>query len=297
MSYARTLCRFAAVLASIPALPLPSAAEDAAVAADTPADKSGYHLFRPVPRELLRAMNTDRPDAPESPYTVDAGHFQVEMSLLGFTRDRYNSESRTRQVLAAAPLLLKAGVLDDLDLELGLEPYTQVEVKDRNTGEDETISGFGDTILRAKWNLWGNDEGKTACALLPFVKFPTAHHDLGNGEFEGGLATPLDIELPGDFLLGLMPEIDVARNPDDDRYYADFYHAASLAHDLVGGLGASIGLAGFVDLSGEQPYRAYFDVDLTFAVTSDLQLDCGVMVGLTKAADDIGLFLGISVRA
>src|SRR5688572_5942243 len=41
--------------------------------------KSHYHLFNPTPRAQMREMSTDRPDQTESPYTVDAGHVQVEM--------------------------------------------------------------------------------------------------------------------------------------------------------------------------------------------------------------------------
>src|SRR5258707_15821817 len=44
-----------------------------------PVDKSGYTLFNPTPREYMRAFTTDRPDLTESPFTVDAGHFQLEM--------------------------------------------------------------------------------------------------------------------------------------------------------------------------------------------------------------------------
>src|SRR5687767_2381830 len=50
-------------------------------------DKSGYHLFDPTPRALMREMSTDRPDTTESPRTVDAGHFQLEMSFVDFTRE------------------------------------------------------------------------------------------------------------------------------------------------------------------------------------------------------------------
>src|SRR6266436_4230281 len=50
-------------------------------------DKAAYHLFNPTPREYLREMVADRPDKTESPYTVDAGHFQVETDLVSYTRD------------------------------------------------------------------------------------------------------------------------------------------------------------------------------------------------------------------
>ena len=39
-------------------------------------------------------MNTDRPDQTESAYTVDAGHFQVEMDLVNVAFDRNYSGGR-----------------------------------------------------------------------------------------------------------------------------------------------------------------------------------------------------------
>ena len=40
----------------------------------------------------LRDLEADRPDATESPRTVDSGHIQVESSVLGYTRDRSGGE-------------------------------------------------------------------------------------------------------------------------------------------------------------------------------------------------------------
>ena len=50
-------------------------------------DKSSHTLFNPTPDTLMREMSTDRPDASESPYTVDAGHYQMESDLIARTRD------------------------------------------------------------------------------------------------------------------------------------------------------------------------------------------------------------------
>lgn len=56
--------------------------------ADEPPDKNGYNLFHATPDALLREMATDRPDKTESAYSVDAGHYQIEMDLLTYTYDR-----------------------------------------------------------------------------------------------------------------------------------------------------------------------------------------------------------------
>src|SRR5687768_7839887 len=86
------------------------------LAAAFAADKSGYHLFNSTPREQMREMSTDRPDKTESPYTVDAGHFQIEMDLFSYSYDRYNSARRDvrAESLSIAPMNLKAGLCNNV---------------------------------------------------------------------------------------------------------------------------------------------------------------------------------------
>src|SRR6185295_7327560 len=88
-------------------------------------DKSSYNLFHPTPRSLLRELTTDRPDKTESPYTVDAGHFQLEMDLVAYTYDRYTDPAggpRTES-WAIAPFNIKAGLLNNVDLQLVVGTY------------------------------------------------------------------------------------------------------------------------------------------------------------------------------
>ena len=77
--------------------------------------------------KTLRDLEADRPDATESPRTVDAGHFQVEMSLLGYSRDRsggMRSESWTW-----AETNIKYGLNDSMDLQLVFSPYVRESVR------------------------------------------------------------------------------------------------------------------------------------------------------------------------
>src|SRR3954468_7562387 len=142
-------------------------------------DKSGYDLFHPTPQNAMREMETDRPDKTESPITVDAGHYQLEMDLATYTADR--SKHEKVDAWGIAPVNLKIGVFSNLDLQLVVETYNVEETTDRDTGHTKRASGFGDTTMRAKYNFWGNDGGPTAFAVMPFLKLPTASHDLGNG--------------------------------------------------------------------------------------------------------------------
>ena len=140
-----------------------------------PIDKSGYTLFNPTPRQFMRELTPDRPDKTESPYTVDAGHFQIEMDVLNYSYDRHTparDETRFERV-RIAPLNLKLGLLNNIDLHLGIESYVSTRAHDPASGAVETHRGFGDVIPRLKVNLWGNDGGESAGAIMPFFKLPT----------------------------------------------------------------------------------------------------------------------------
>lgn len=260
------------------------------------ADKWQYTLINPTPRDLLREMSTNRPDTTESPRTVDAGHFQFEASFVDYSYDRNSPDSGTTRGLAIAPTLLKAGLLNNVDFQLGIEPYLWFRTTDRDAGATEVNQGFGDTVLRLKVNLWGNDEGDTALALMPFVTLPTATDGVGAGKVQGGLIVPFSALLSDDFTLGLMVEFDAVYVGEEDRYIAEFVHTATISRPLVGNLDAFIEYAGFAGMSGGQPYIASFNAGLTYGVTPDWQLDAGVRVGLTRASEDVGLFAGMSMR-
>ena len=129
-----------------------------------------YNLFHPTPKDQMRSFETDRPDATESPVTVDAGHFQFETDLFRTERLKTHGIETIRNFYNA--FNMKLGITNTLDLQLIAEPfYTQ---KVSGNGYTHKSSGFGSLTLRAKQNLWGDNGGKTALALLPFINIPTA---------------------------------------------------------------------------------------------------------------------------
>ena len=92
----------------------------------------------------MREMNTDRPDKTESPFTVDAGHLQIEADILNYTYDRYNpAHTDTRiETVSIAPMNLKVGLRNDVDLQLVLETYASVRAHDIPTGGVQKNRGF-----------------------------------------------------------------------------------------------------------------------------------------------------------
>ncbi len=250
-------------------------------------DKSAFHLFNPTPRELMRDMSTDRPDVTESPITVDAGHLQVEMSFVEYARDRSTDR------FDVAPLNLKIGLTNFADLQLVLNPYTHIE------SAEVAVDGFGDTQVRLKLNMWGNDGGTTALALMPFITLPTGDGDVGVSEVEGGLIIPFSTELPAGFGLGLMLELDCVRNDADDGYRLDLVHSAAVGREIAGPLGGFVEYVGVMPFDpddGADSYIATLGGGCTYAISPDLQLDAAVQFGLTDSADDFSILLGLSFR-
>jgi len=264
----------------------------------SPKDKSGYHLFNPTPRVLMREMSTDRPDITESAYTVDAGHFQVEMDLASFSYDRHNPEADGTRVEAwsFATTNFKVGLLNNVDLQLVVPFFNTVRTDDRAAGMVSRDRGFGDLSVRLKVNLWGNDGGRTALAVMPFLKIPTAGDDLGNDAVEGGIIVPLAVELPGGWGLGLMAEFDFNEDGDGRGYHAEFVDSITLSHDLIGALGGYLEFVSIASTERGADWIGMVDVGLTYALSEDLQLDAGVNIGVSRAADDINPFIGFSWR-
>ncbi|MBL9213842.1 MAG: transporter [Opitutaceae bacterium] len=258
-------------------------------------DKSARSFFNRTPEAELRELSTDRPDLTESPYTVDAGWWQVEMDLVSHARDHDTAAGADTQVsaLSLAQINLKIGLTNSIDLQTVIASYTRVRTTDRLTGDRATVSGFGDVTSRLKINCWGNDGGDSAFALMPFVKWPTNRHGLGNDSVEGGLIVPYARELPGGWGMGVMTELDLVRNVADEGYTADWVNTITFGRDLAGKLGGYVELAATCT-RGADPVT--FDCGLTYGATRHLQFDVGANLGLTDAAEDLTLFAGLSFR-
>jgi hypothetical protein len=255
-------------------------------------DKGQFTLFNPTPRALMREMLTDRPDTTESPYTVDAGHFQVELSLIEYAHDRQRGV--TTDTIAALPSNVKVGLLNNVDLQLVFAPYVNQRIK--VAGASARNDGFGDTIVRLKANFFGNDGGAVAVGIMPYVKSPTAANDLGNGRVEGGLILPLAVQLPAGFDLGTMLEIDVLRNAANNGYGTGLLHTATLGHAIFGKLSGYVEYAGTTFVRAGSSYLAVVGTGLTYGIGEDVQFDVGANFGISHSANDYNVFVGLSFR-
>ena len=258
-------------------------------------DKWQYTLCDPVPDSALRSFNPDRPTKAFNPYTVDAGHFQYEMDLINYAYQKTGTV-RTNTILAPNPTL-KLGITNNIDFELNIAPFEQVETKDVATGISSRFTGPSDLFLRSKINLWGNDGGKSAFALIPYVKAPTAPNDIGNGAAEGGIIAPLSFSLPNDFTLLFNSEIDILKNSLDNDYHAGFINLVNLSKPIIKDVTLYVELWSDVIDDPAHTVRQYsFDTAIAWTVRANTQIDIGANFGLNSDTPAIQVYAGLAQR-
>jgi hypothetical protein len=268
-----------------------------AAAAPQP-DKSQYSLLDPTPDDQMRAFTPERPTLALVPFTVDAGHFQYESDLFNYTHTNYLGAD-TISYLTADPTI-KLGLTNWIDFEVELNGYLNATTHSNVTGA--LISnghGFGDTLIKTKFNVFGNDGGTFALAIMPILKVPSAAPGLGNGQVEGGVVAPLQINLPQDYTLILQTEIDALKNAGNDGRHANFANLACLSHPLPFiSKDLSLSVEFFSSVGTDSGIQAVytFDTGLAYLILPNVQLDVGANFGLTKASPDMNIYTGISAR-
>jgi hypothetical protein len=259
-------------------------------------DKSAFNLFNPTPVGQLREMTIDGTGATQSPYTVDVGHFQMEMMLFSYSYDRNSADGEQDRFksLAIAPTALKVGLLNQLDAQLLLEPYNVL--KEQAGTNELTRGGFGDTSVRLKYNLWGNDAGLTALAVMPYLKFGTSQEGIGSSGIEGGVILPMAVMLPWHFEMWLTSRFDAVRDASGSGSHAEFANGISLAYDLANKVVGYVQFSSVVSSEGGADWSGLFETGLIYSVTDNIQLNGGVNIGVTTAADDWTVFVGLAYR-
>ena len=252
----------------------------------------------PAAAQALRELTTDRPDQTESPITVDKGHFQVEMDFITATRDRSREAGRDVRTTSygVMPINFKYGLTDTADIQFVFDSYQHSQTKDLATGRvlDKT-SGVGDLTIRYKYNFFG-DDGGNALGVMPFVKIPTNSNGIGNKYIEGGVILPYAIELGEGVGLGLMTEVDLLRNSGDTAYNPTFINSATVGFDVTSRVGAYVELFTAKSTEPGALWEVQADAGMSYALSPTAALDFGVNVGVTKAAPDIGPFVGLSIK-
>ena len=249
--------------------------------------KKQFHLFKPTPKNLMRGLETDRPDITESAYSVDAGHFQIETDLFKTVKNGTRSNYTRQNFYNLANL--KIGLNNHSDLQLVVENYVTEKVK---VGDQLSRSrGFGQLTLRYKHNLWGNDEGKTALAVMPYLSFPTGKF-VAHQSVEGGIIFPFALALNDDWGMGAQAQIDFIKT--ESGYDQQVLNSITFARDFAKNWNAFIESYYTYQLKAAV-FNLSVNGGVSYSISDNLKLDAGFNYGLTKNTDKV-YFTGFSFR-
>jgi hypothetical protein len=235
----------------------------------------------------------DRPGLGTPACTIESGRFALELGLLDWTQD--GAGLNEADEIAAGNLLLRYGLTDSLEVQLGWTAYTHIRT--RSGGLSDSVDGVGDLLVALRRNLLNPDGSGFAIALMPYVSLPTGSDGIGGGDWGAGLIVPMSHELPGGFALGFTAMADAAVDADGDGRHLAYRGILGLDVPLSGALGATIELsAGRDEDPAGHSTEVLAGLSAGWTPNGDLQLDIGANIGLNDAAADVQLYVGIAKR-
>jgi hypothetical protein len=255
------------------------------------AQQKGYSLFKPVPKEEMRDMETDRPDVTETPITVDAGHFQYEASLLDYSK-QYKGASRIN-TYTINQLNFNVGITGSTAFQVMLDSYVIESERPIGSTLKTTSQGIGDVTLRIKQNLMGNDGGNFAIAMLPYLKVPTAKYKEDN-RTEFGLSVPIRIQLPSEWTLGTQVEVDRLQEEGEQALHTDLLQSLSLSHELFKNMEGLVETYYTYGIKKHE-WNNFLNAALQYEASSNCKFDAGINYGVQHEATR-SFFLGMAYR-
>lgn len=254
-------------------------------------DKSQYTLFNPTPVDLRRPYNTDRPSKTDSPFTIDAGVFQIESDVWNWTLD-YEKGVRTRTWIVGNTNF-KLGLTNWMDLQVFPQFYVNTRTSGPSFGRPVEHNGFGDTTVRLKINLLGDDGGKLVVGFVSSLKIPTNTGHTGNHVWEPGFGLSVNYSLPFGFTLFAQTRIDILDKPRSSKMRVQWQNPIGLSRTIAGNLSGYVEL---YDAISSGPWVGTLDTGLIYQVSPNFSIDVDSFFGLTNSAPDYNVFSGFGYR-
>jgi hypothetical protein len=261
------------------------------------ADKSQYTLFNPTPDRLMRHFSTDRPHTTDNPFTIDAGHVQIETNLLGYELSRPDLEGTITEAFDVATTNIRIGLTNSAEIDFFPQPFGIISTRPLDPSAAFRSSGVGGLVIRAKVNLWGNDTfgepGSTALGLLPIVSLPTDRTNAVSPTYvEGRLMVPFSVQLSDKLTFETFPGVLYLRDSAAATHHAEFLTTANFEYEWT----ETFGTFYEVVYQFGRDDIVLLDTGFTYLLNKNVQLDAAVNFGVTRAAPRIIPFIGITMR-
>lgn len=231
------------------------------------------------------AVEFERPGTGFSTSTIPVGKLAWEQSLANahYFEDQNEQGQTVKHTLVYADTLLRTGLSDDVELQLGWQGPAWSKTK--IAGQSSEQDGLGDVSIAVKKSI-DLDDDKLSMAVLAQAVIATGNASFSvqddiytlassiNYAYSEGLTTGLSMFYSvqdGQWRATAVPNLNYALN-DKWAGYSELVYSKAESEDYEYGLGSGV----------------------MYQVNSRLQLDAGVGVGLNGTADRYQASLGLA---
>ncbi len=236
-------------------------------------------------REHKEDMETDRPDFTEGTQTIQPGHMQFE---LGYTYTRDKADSLKIEEHIAPELLMRIGIINDLEFRYTWGGYISNELNDlRDEGVTDTSLGFKQRIFR-------QNEARPDLSLIGELFVPTGSSTFSANKTEPVIKLLWAYSFNGFAIAG---NLNFSYLSGEEERYTEVANALTIGIDL------SENLATYLEYYGLYPTTNVIERTehiinggFTYALSDDIQLDIRSGFGLNYAAPNFFSGLGLTFR-
>ena len=217
-------------------------------------------------------------------------HGQAMLETTAFGIDHSNGPDQDLDVFTLADTLLRYGIDDSTEIQLGLTGFVQSRATDRASGVADRASGIGDSYLAVRRSFAG-------FALEGYVTLPTGDSAVSAGTWGAGLVVPIDLPSPGPFQLSLTPEAGAVPNASGTGRHLLYGAVLGLSGPLARDWGGGLEVSAVQDDEPDGPnFGSKLAGTLAHQATERLQLNAEVDVVIEGAAPRTIALVGFALR-
>ena len=252
-----------------------------------------------LPREARapRRRATSAPTGPASarlPARSTAAISPSNCGLADWTLDR---QPGTREDdISAGDLLVRYGLTDSLEMQVGWTAYTHVRARSGNVVEQgrrhrRRVRRIAPEPARIRTARASRSQS------CPTRRCRSGSDGIGAGDWGAGLLVPVSYELPHGFALGLTAEADAAVDQDGNGRHLAYSAILGLDVPVSEKVGATVELsAGRDEDPSGHATQLLAGLSAGWTPNDDLQLDVGANLGLNRDSPDLELYFGVARR-
>ena len=235
-----------------------------------------------------RSFCAERPGMGTPACTLGPGQAMVEVTALGI--DHIAATAAEIDVYTFADTLLRYGLDDSTEVQVGLTGYVRASATDRASGMTDRASGIGDSYIAVRRAFSG-------VALEAYATLPTGENAVSARTWGAGLVVPIDLPSPGPFQLSLTPEIGAVPNASGRGRHLLYGAVLGVSGELAPNWGGGLEISAVQD---EAPEGAEFGSKLAgtlaYQASERLQFNAEVDVVVVGPAPRTIALVGFALR-